>query len=44
MTSGTFGGMNFNEFGSEVAALEVEKVEREVKAKEKKGWKLFRKK
>jgi len=46
MTSGTFGGMNFNEIGSEIALLEVEKVEREVEpvAKKKRGWKLFGKK
>jgi UDP-N-acetylmuramate: L-alanyl-gamma-D-glutamyl-meso-diaminopimelate ligase len=43
MTSGTFGGMNFNEFGSEIASLKIEKVEREVEpiVKKKRSWKLF---
>jgi UDP-N-acetylmuramate: L-alanyl-gamma-D-glutamyl-meso-diaminopimelate ligase len=46
MTSGTFGGMNFNEFGSEIASLKTEKVERKVEpiAKKKRSWKLFGKK
>lgn len=46
MSSGTFGGMNFNEFGKEIAALPVEQIESQVTAepKAKKGWKLFGKK
>lgn len=46
MTSGTFGGMNFNDFGKEIAALPVEKTEVQAKPlpKEKKRWKLFGKK
>lgn len=46
MTSGTFGGMNFNDFGSEIAALPVEKTEVAAKQieKKKKGWNLFGKK
>lgn len=46
MSSGTFGGMKFDEFGKQITALPVQQVETESTppAKEKKRWKLFKRK
>ncbi len=46
MSSGTFGGMKFDEFGTQITALPVQQTETEPTqpTKEKKRWKLFKRK